>query len=99
VFWNDAQEILRRNRTLESVGVYGNGVFDLGGGEAVTPERFMVSGSRPACSPRSAFRPCWGGISCLPRIGPGTRMRSFSAMVCGRAGLTAPQGWLGSPSG
>ncbi|MBV9767117.1 MAG: ABC transporter permease, partial [Acidobacteriaceae bacterium] len=34
VFWNDAQEIIRRTRTLGSVGVYGNAVFDLGGGAA-----------------------------------------------------------------
>src|ERR1700758_1721189 len=24
IFWNDAQEIIRRNRTLQSAGVYGN---------------------------------------------------------------------------
>jgi predicted permease len=32
VFWNDTQEIIRRTRTLQSVGVYSNAVFDLGGG-------------------------------------------------------------------
>lgn len=37
VFWNDTQEIIRRTRTLESVGIYGNAVFDLGGG-AYAPE-------------------------------------------------------------
>jgi putative ABC transport system permease protein len=38
VFWNDAEQIRRRNRTLESVGVYGNAVFDLGGGDTAAPE-------------------------------------------------------------
>ncbi len=37
VFWNDTQEVIRRRRTLESVGVYSNAVFDLGGG-AYAPE-------------------------------------------------------------
>ena len=37
VFWNDTQEIVRRTRTLESIGIYGNAVFDLGGG-AYPPE-------------------------------------------------------------
>lgn len=37
VFWNDTQEILRRTRTFQSVGIYGNAVFDLGGG-AYPPE-------------------------------------------------------------
>jgi putative ABC transport system permease protein len=32
VFWNDTQEIIRRTRTLQSVGVYSNAVFDLRGG-------------------------------------------------------------------
>ncbi len=38
VFWNDTQEIIRRTRTLESVGIYGNAVFDLGGGSSGPPE-------------------------------------------------------------
>jgi putative ABC transport system permease protein len=38
VVWNDTQEIIRRTRTLESVGVYGNAVFDLGGGAGAVPE-------------------------------------------------------------
>ena len=51
VFWNDTQEIIRRTRTLESVGVYGNAVFDLGGG-AYPPEALyglrMSAGLFPA---------------------------------------------------
>ena len=38
VFWNDTQELIRQTRTLESVGVYGNEVFDLAGGPGTPPE-------------------------------------------------------------
>jgi predicted permease len=38
VFWNDAQEVMRRTHTLASTGVYGNAVFDLAGDAASTPE-------------------------------------------------------------
>src|SRR6267142_1049353 len=38
IFWNDAQEILRRTRTVESVGIYGNAVFDLAGEPSTPPE-------------------------------------------------------------
>ena len=38
VFWNDAQEMIRRTRTLESVGVYRNAVFDLAGEANSPPE-------------------------------------------------------------
>jgi putative ABC transport system permease protein len=34
MLWDDAQEIIRRTRTLASVGIYRNAVFDLGGGLA-----------------------------------------------------------------
>lgn len=34
IFWNDIQEIIRRTRTLKSVGIYRNAVFDLGGGSS-----------------------------------------------------------------
>jgi predicted permease len=37
-FWNDAQEIIRRTRTLESVAVYGNSLVDLAGDASVPPE-------------------------------------------------------------
>jgi putative ABC transport system permease protein len=37
-FWNDAQEIVRRMRTLESVVVYGNVIFDLAGDGSTPPE-------------------------------------------------------------
>jgi len=38
VVWNDAREVARRNRTLESVGIYGNAIFDLAGDSNATPE-------------------------------------------------------------
>jgi putative ABC transport system permease protein len=38
VVWNDAREVARRTRTLESLGVYGNAVFDLAGDSSATPE-------------------------------------------------------------
>ena len=37
-FWNDAQEIARRTRTLESVAVYGDALYNLGGGGSTPPE-------------------------------------------------------------
>jgi putative ABC transport system permease protein len=36
--WNDAREIIRRTRTLESVGIYGNAMFDLAGDASTPPE-------------------------------------------------------------
>jgi len=38
VVWNDAQELIRRTRTLQSVGIYRNAVFDLAGSPGATPE-------------------------------------------------------------
>src|ERR1700720_1368425 len=38
VVWNDTQELIRRTRTLESVGVYSNAIFDLAGQTGTTPE-------------------------------------------------------------
>ncbi|MGA3241355.1 MAG: ABC transporter permease [Bryobacteraceae bacterium] len=38
VVWNDTQELIRRTRTLESVGVYRNAIFDLAGDAGTTPE-------------------------------------------------------------
>lgn len=37
-FWSDAHEIIRRTRTLESVGVYGNSLVDLAGDGSGPPE-------------------------------------------------------------
>ena len=38
VFWNDTQEVIRRTRTLDSVGVYRNAIFDLAGDASDPPE-------------------------------------------------------------
>lgn len=38
VVWNDTQELIRRTRTLESVGVSGNAIFDLASDAGTTPE-------------------------------------------------------------
>jgi predicted permease len=37
-FWNDAQEIARRSRTLESIAMYSNVIFDLAGDGSTPPE-------------------------------------------------------------
>src|ERR1700722_2581153 len=38
VVWNDTQEVIRRTRTLQSVGVSGNALLDLAGDAGTTPE-------------------------------------------------------------
>ena len=38
VYWNDTQEVIKRTRTLESIGVYRNAIFDRAGGPDPTPE-------------------------------------------------------------
>lgn len=38
IFWNDAQELIRRTRTLESAGVYEDAAFDLAGERPALPE-------------------------------------------------------------
>ena len=38
VFWNDTQELIRRTRTLQSMGIYRNAVFDLAGDPSTPPE-------------------------------------------------------------
>jgi len=37
-FWNDAQEISRRTRTLESLAIYRNAIFNLSGNASTAPE-------------------------------------------------------------
>ncbi len=41
VIWNDTRELPRRTRTLESLGVYGNAVFDLAGEANAPPEALL----------------------------------------------------------
>ena len=38
VVWNDLRELPRRTRTLQSIGAYGNAVFDLAGDSASPPD-------------------------------------------------------------
>ena len=38
VVWNDTRELARRTRTLESIGIFGNAIFDLAGDANATPE-------------------------------------------------------------
>ena len=42
VYWNDARRLIRRTRTLASVGVYRNAVFDLAGDGQLRPRRSTV---------------------------------------------------------
>src|SRR4051812_4069688 len=37
-FWNDAQEIARRTRTLDGVGAYANAIYNLLSGDSTPPE-------------------------------------------------------------
>lgn len=41
VIWNDARELPRRTRTLESLGVWGNAIFDLAGDANSPPEALL----------------------------------------------------------
>jgi hypothetical protein len=38
VVWNDTREVAKRTRTLGPLGVFGNAIFDLAGGQNATPE-------------------------------------------------------------
>jgi putative ABC transport system permease protein len=38
VFWDDTQELIRRTRTLEGIGVYRNAVFNMAGDSSTPPE-------------------------------------------------------------
>jgi len=38
VVWNDTRELARRTRTLQSIGIFGNAIFDLAGDANATPE-------------------------------------------------------------
>lgn len=38
VSWNDSQEVIRRTRTLEAVGIYRNAILNLAGGPSTPPD-------------------------------------------------------------
>jgi len=60
VFWNDAQEVIRRTQAFESVGVYGNAVFDLGGGGPNPPEALYGLRITPSLFPTLGVSPMLG---------------------------------------
>ncbi|HEY1497909.1 MAG TPA: ABC transporter permease, partial [Candidatus Solibacter sp.] len=60
VFWNDAQEVIRRTRTLDSVGVYGNALFDLGGDSSTPPEALYGLRITPNLFPTLGAAPMLG---------------------------------------
>ncbi len=63
VFWNDAQEIIRRTRTLESVGIYRNAVFDLAGDTSSPPEALYGLKVTASLFPTLGVSPMRGAVS------------------------------------
>ena len=60
LFWHDGQEIARRTRTLESIGLYGNAVFDLGGGAGTPPEALYGLRVSASLFPTLGVKPMMG---------------------------------------
>jgi predicted permease len=60
VLWNGAQELIRRTHTLESVGVYRNAIFDLGGDTGTTPEALYGLKVTASLFPTLGVRPMLG---------------------------------------
>ena len=60
LFWNDAQEIIRRTRTFASVGISGNAVFDLGGGASTPPEALYGLRVSASLFPTLGVHPMFG---------------------------------------
>jgi predicted permease len=58
--WNDAQEIIKRTRTLESVGIYGNAVFNLTGDAKTPPEALYGLLVSASLFPTLGVRPMLG---------------------------------------
>ncbi len=60
VFSNDAHEIIRRTRTLDSIGIYGNALFNLSGNGSTPPE--ALNGLRVSASlfPTLGVKPMLG---------------------------------------
>src|SRR5438477_2036782 len=59
-FWNDAQEIARRSRTLESVAVYSNVIFDLVVDSSTPPEALYGLSVAANLFPTLGVRPMLG---------------------------------------
>ena len=66
--WNDAQEIIKRTRTLESVGIYGNAVFNLTGDAKTPPEALYGLLVSASLFPTLGVRPMLGRNIHLKRI-------------------------------
>jgi len=60
IFWNDAQEIIRRNRTLQSAGIYGNSVVNLAGNSITPPEALYGLRISAGLSPTLGVQPMLG---------------------------------------
>jgi len=60
VMWNDAQQVIRQTRTLESVGVYRNAIFDLAGDKGATPEALYGLMVTPSLFPALGVSPMLG---------------------------------------
>lgn len=56
--WNDAQEIMRRTRTLASVGVYRNEILNLSANASTPPEALYGLRASASLFPTWALRPC-----------------------------------------
>jgi predicted permease len=59
-FWSDAQEIIRRTRTLESVGIYGNALFNLAGDASAPPEALYGLNVSASLFPTLGVKPMLG---------------------------------------
>lgn len=59
-FWSDAQEIARRTRTLASLGVYGNRMFNLAGSGSTPPEALYGLGVSASLFPTLGVKPMLG---------------------------------------
>ena len=60
VIWNDTQELARRTRTLASIGVYSNAIFDLAGSAAAPPEALYGVRMNAALFPTLGVSPMLG---------------------------------------
>ena len=84
--WNDAQEIIRRTRTLASAGVYRNEILNLSAAGSTPPE--ALYGLRASASLVPTL-----GVTPMPSIL--LRLMWSFGLRCGVAGLsTRPREWV-----
>lgn len=72
-FWNDAQEIGKRTRTLQSVGVFGNSLANLAGDNLTPPEALYGLRVSAGLFPTLGVHPCWDGTFFPKRTSSGTQ--------------------------